>query len=127
MAFLCIGLFASYYIFDIPAATEGALQQAFDGSSGNGTTCINGTSVSGGGSDDDSSVANAFNSNFNLLYSVYSWPNIILPFFGGYISDKLGVRLMGVVFMLLIAVGQLMVALGSSYITTNPQAAWYTM
>jgi hypothetical protein len=33
---------------------------------------------------------NKFNFNFNLLYSVYSYPNTILPFFGGYISDVLG-------------------------------------
>jgi len=28
----------------------------------------------------------------NLLYSVYSLPNIILPFFGGYFIDKIGKR-----------------------------------
>jgi MFS family permease len=58
---------------------------------------------------------------------VYSWPNVILPFFGGFISDKLGVRLMGVVFTLLITAGQAIVALGASMINTNPGAAWYTM
>jgi len=27
---------------------------------------------------------------YNLLYSVYSYPNIILPLFGGLMIDKLG-------------------------------------
>lgn len=122
---LCVGLFASYYIFDIPAATEGALQTAFEGNTGNDTVCINGTQIST--TNATSSATATFNNDFNLLYSVYSWPNVILPFFGGYISDKLGVRLMGVVFMFLILIGQLIVALGSSYIASNPNAAWYTM
>jgi len=27
---------------------------------------------------------------FNLLYSIYSLPNIVLPLFGGYLIDKIG-------------------------------------
>ena len=29
-------------------------------------------------------------SKYNLLYSVYSYPNIILPLFGGLLIDKMG-------------------------------------
>ena len=29
---------------------------------------------------------------YSLLYSVYSYPNIILPIFGGYLLDLVGVR-----------------------------------
>jgi len=29
-------------------------------------------------------------SKYNLLYSVYSYPNLILPLFGGLMVDKLG-------------------------------------
>jgi hypothetical protein len=44
---------------------------------------------------------------YNLLYSVYSWPNTILPFFGGYISDKwLGIRASTIMFAVLVACGQ---------------------
>lgn len=77
-----------------------------------------------------------FNYNYNLLYSVYSFPNTVsgarawapvrlqgrrrgcgaahavkkvLPFFGGYLSDKLGVRRMAIVFAALIAFGQVCV------------------
>lgn len=29
---------------------------------------------------------------YNMLYSFYSYPNIILPFFGGIFVDKLGLK-----------------------------------
>ena len=58
------------------------------------------------------SADNKFSLDFNLMYSVYSWPNTILPFFGGYISDVLGVKLMGVVFISLITLGQFIVSIG---------------
>lgn len=35
--------------------------------------------------------------NFSLLYSVYSFPNTVLPFLGGFLVDKLGVRMMTLV------------------------------
>jgi hypothetical protein len=32
-------------------------------------------------------------SQFMLMYSLYSWPNVILCFFGGYMIDKwIGIR-----------------------------------
>lgn len=55
-----------------------------------------------------------FTTYFNLLYTVYSIPNVILPFFGGYFSDWLGARNMNVLFAGLIATGQLIFAFGSS-------------
>ena len=33
------------------------------------------------------------NSQFMLMYSLYSWPNVALCFFGGYVIDKwIGIR-----------------------------------
>ena len=29
---------------------------------------------------------------YDLIYSIYSFPNILLPLFGGYIVDRIGVR-----------------------------------
>lgn len=84
LVILCLGLFGSYYVYDIPAATETQLAAYF------GETASNSTSV---GDDDSASSDDSFGFRFNLLYSVYSWPNVVLPFFGGLISDKLGVRL----------------------------------
>ena len=30
------------------------------------------------------------NLQYNLLYSIYSFPNIVLPLIGGYLVDKIG-------------------------------------
>ena len=52
---------------------------------------------------------------FNLLYSVYSIPNIILPFFGGTIVDKLGAHYSAFIFASLTFIGQLIFAIGVQY------------
>jgi MFS family permease len=49
---------------------------------------------------------------FNLLYSVYSLPNIFLPFLGGLLIRKLGNNMMFFIFALFIASGQLLFAYG---------------
>ena len=112
---LCMGLFGSYYVYDLPAATENQMSAYF------GVAASNSTAVG----DDDSSDDNSFGFKFNLMYSVYSWPNVVLPFFGGLISDKLGVRLTGVCFMFLIMMGQIITAIGCSI--QNQTTAWYVM
>jgi len=52
--------------------------------------------------------------DYDLLYSVYSFPNIILPFFGGLLIDKIGVRVALIGFAGLLIVGQTIVAFGAS-------------
>jgi MFS family permease len=50
------------------------------------------------------------------LYSVYSYPNIILALFGGYIIDNvLGVRLGTVLFCSLVLIGQIIVSFGMEF------------
>ena len=44
---------------------------------------------------------------FNLLYSVYSLPNIIVPFLGGYLLDKFGSRKLILILSAIIFLGQL--------------------
>ena len=118
LALLCSGLLGSYYCYDNPSATQVAMQQFFAGGGGNATSTDDDESCgSGGGS-------STFTENFNNLYSVYSWPNVVLPFFGGYLSDRLGTRLMLLVFLLFITLGQAIFALGSSL---PGMAAWYVM
>ena len=43
---------------------------------------------------------------FQTLYAVYSFPNIVLVFFGGALADKIGLRLGGLIFMALVLVGE---------------------
>lgn len=50
----------------------------------------------------------------SLLYTVYSTPNIVLPFFGGLLVDKFGARQMLLALTLLVVAGQIVLAIGSS-------------
>lgn len=52
-------------------------------------------------------------SQFALLYSIYSWPNVILCFIGGYLIDRyFGVRLGTVIYMTILLIGAVTFALG---------------
>ena len=84
---ICVLTFGGYYSYDLP----GSLSYAYT----------------------DPSILNLNAFQYNLLYSVYSWPNTILPFFGGYISDKwLGIRASTIMFAVFVACGQALVAFG---------------
>lgn len=50
---------------------------------------------------------------YQLLYSIYSFPNIILPLFGGYFIDKLGKRTGIVIFACVVAIGQFIFAVST--------------
>lgn len=56
------------------------------------------------------------NIEFNLLYTVYSLPNIILPFFGGILIDKMGARTAIMIFSTTILVGQAICIVGAYYL-----------
>jgi hypothetical protein len=51
---------------------------------------------------------------FNLLYSVYSLPNVVLPLVGGIMIYKYGYRIMFLVFGFCVLFGQLIFAIGCS-------------
>ena len=51
---------------------------------------------------------------FALMYTLYAFPNIILPFFGGYFVDTFGVCISLLVSTSLLALGQIIVAIGFS-------------
>jgi len=82
-------MIGNYYCYDIPAALHTQMNEYF-------------------GKPDD------FETLFSLLYTVYSVPNIILPFFGGYFTDKFGSRVCLLVFCSFITIGQFIFALGLS-------------
>lgn len=57
-----------------------------------------------------------------MLYSIYSWPNVILCFIGGFLIDRVfGIRLGTIIYMFILMIGQLVFAFGT---TTN---AFYIM
>ena len=120
LVLLCLTLFGSYYVYDVPTAVEQELADWFEPAAlgGNATS----VAVDDDGSNTDTS---SFSFRYNMLYSVYSWPNVVLPFLGGVLSDRLGVRLMSVVFMALIALGQGVTAFGCSMPPSD--ASWAVM
>ncbi|KAJ3195903.1 hypothetical protein HDU67_004194, partial [Dinochytrium kinnereticum] len=55
-----------------------------------------------------------FQWQLNLLYSVYSLPNIFLPLVGGFFVDKLGPTVMLLLFSSLVCIGQAIFSIGLS-------------
>jgi len=81
--------FGQYYCYDIPGALKSTFFSHFQG-----LTQL----------------------QYNLLYSLYSWPNTVLVFFGGYIIDKyLGVRWGCFICCSTLCVGQTLVSVGTKY------------
>ena len=78
-----------YYSFDNPAALHDQLRDHFSHLS-----------------------TREYEYNFNLLYTAYSMPNVILPFFGGIFVDRYGAEVCCLVFLCFTFLGQLMVAYG---------------
>ena len=85
LAFTCLNCVGSFFCFDNPQALQTHILDKFK--------------------------INTF--QFNLLYSVYAFPNIILPLFGGLIVDQLGVRLGISLFSFLLIIGQAVVTFGA--------------
>ena len=60
-----------------------------------------------------SQVMKVDNTKYTILYSIYSWPNVILSIFGGFLLDRVfGIRIGTVIFSALICIGQFVFALG---------------
>ena len=87
LAMACLLMIANYYCYDIPAALHQQLND-YMGKPSN------------------------FESYFSLLYTLYSIPNIVLPFFGGYFVDKWGVRATLFVFSAFLCCGQVLFSFG---------------
>jgi len=86
LMFMSLMGFGNYFVFDLP----GALQEKIT---------------------NDMSVSTA---QYSLLYSLYSWPNVILCFFGGYLTDKVfGIRWGAIIFCTIILISQFLIALGA--------------
>jgi MFS family permease len=85
-----------YYCFDNPGAMHTLLKERFANKS-----------------------KDNFEYTFNLMYSVYSLPNVILPLIGGVFIFKYGYRLMFLIFGSCVLIGQLIFAVGCSTQSIN--------
>lgn len=96
LALICSLSFGSYYCYDNPAS----LAEQFR------------------------TDLNLEGDSFMLLYSLYSWPNVFLCFFGGFLIDRVfGVRLGAFLFGAVITLGQIVFALGGWF---NNKYVMYT-
>ena len=87
---VCTVKFSQNYIFDIPAGLEQVIIQTL----------------------------NIDVSRYALLYSIYSWPNVVFTVVGGILVDQfLGARLGLLLFMVVSTIGQLVMALGGFFNT----------
>ncbi|XP_074602665.1 lysosomal dipeptide transporter MFSD1-like [Brevipalpus obovatus] len=83
---LCMINLGSYYIYDNPGALSVQIERDM----------------------------NVTNTEYTTLYSMYSWPNVILGLFGGFLIDRVvGVRIGTLLFSFFICLGQLILAFGA--------------
>ena len=75
---ICFSMFSYSYCYDNPVALQSQLQSRY----------------------------NLSNIEYNLLYSAYTFPNMILPFFSGIFADIFSADLMIIIFFLFIVIGQ---------------------
>ncbi|XP_018409468.1 PREDICTED: major facilitator superfamily domain-containing protein 1 [Nanorana parkeri] len=88
LSLMCFLGFGSYFCYDNPAALQTQVQL-------------------------DMKVNTA---NFMQLYAFYSWPNVVLCFFGGFLIDRVfGIRLGTIIFSLFVCVGQVIFATGALF------------
>jgi MFS family permease len=52
---------------------------------------------------------------FNLLYAVYSFPNVIIPFIGGTLIDKYGARIVFILTCFFCVLGQFVFSVAGMY------------
>jgi MFS family permease len=82
--FGCCFLLGSYFCYDNPGVIEDTLEKDL----------------------------NISPTQFSLLYSVYSYPNTVLPIFGGIFLDMVGMRLGILLFSGVLTAGQALFTLG---------------
>ncbi|KAG8512488.1 Major facilitator superfamily domain-containing protein 1, partial [Galemys pyrenaicus] len=85
---MCFLGFGSYFCYDNPAALQTQVKQDMQ---------VNTT-------------------KFMLLYAWYSWPNVVLCFFGGFLIDRVfGIRWGTIIFSCFVCIGQVIFALGGIF------------
>ena len=92
LVLICLMMMGDFYCYDNPAALKEQLKTKFA----------------------DKFTPSQYETNFQLLYSAYAFPNVILPFFGGYLVDRFGTRVTMLAFSATLAVAQCVVAFGST-------------
>eukprot|EP00794_Sanderia_malayensis_P005634 gene5634-6330_t len=88
LVFICFISFGSYFCYDNPAALQ--------------ETMISDLKIT--------------KEQFMQFYAWYSWPNVVLCFFGGFLIDRVfGIRLGTIIFALFVTAGQIIFGLGAYF------------
>lgn len=99
----CLVLMGSYYCYDNPAPVQRQIQSPVKAGTRRGVEHGMGMS----------------NLQYQLLYSFYSLPNIIIPLFGGYFIDRLGKQNGILAFVSIVTLGQFFFALSTHVVAAN--------
>lgn len=95
---ICLLMTAEYYSIDIPAALHQDMKDYLSGGPND--------------NDDDAESTSTFELRFNLLYTVYSMPNVVLPLLGGFVVDRFGPTRCMIGYSLCVWLGQVLFAAG---------------
>ncbi|CAD5122891.1 unnamed protein product [Dimorphilus gyrociliatus] len=83
---MCLLSFGSYFVYDNPAALQDVMERDL----------------------------NLNNEKYMLFYALYSYPNVILCFFGGFLIDRVfGTRLGAIIFSSFVTIGHFLFAAGA--------------
>lgn len=86
LVFMCFLGFGSYFCYDTPASLQNEIKE-------------------------DMGVSTL---QFTTLYSLYSWPNVVLCFVGGFLIDRVfGIRMGTLIFSTIVTMGQFVYAFGA--------------
>ena len=64
--------------------------------------------------------------HIGMLYSFYSWPNVVMVFIGGLLTDRYGTRKMSMIFSGLIVLGAIVVA-AAPMLASGMTAFWWML
>ena len=67
------------------------------------------------GEGEDAEELKTSETKYAWLYSIYSLPNMLLPLVGGYLVDKLGIRICCITFSFFLFLGQLICNLSGNF------------
>lgn len=85
LIFMCLLGFGSYFCYDSPGALQDVVKDKLHLSA----------------------------TEFSLLYSIYSWPNVVLCFIGGFLIDRVfGIRMGTIIYLFILVIGQLVFSFG---------------
>ncbi len=101
----CVVTLGGYYSFDFPSVLHNQLYRHF--------TANDGASTQPTTTEQENLIRDNFELEFNLLFSLYSLPNMLLPLIGGVFIDKVGNSKVMLVTSTLVLIGNLILTTAS--------------